>query len=69
MTPDQTNSVLKPKQQRRVEAILRARDALAAQGFMSKGKADAIDLVSVASWIVTGDDPWPGTPQPEAVAK
>lgn len=68
MTPDQTSSVLKPRQQRRVEALLRARDALAASSFMSKGKADAIDLVAVASWVVTGDDPWPGN-QPEAVVK
>lgn len=46
----------------RAEALHVARDVLAARSSTplssSRRAADALDLVNVASWIVSGEDPW-----------
>ncbi|WP_411815686.1 hypothetical protein [Gordonia sp. SND2] len=56
-----TDSTLTVEQQQRAEALDRARGALATRsGGLTPGTTgpDAIDLVNVAQYIVTGDDPW-----------
>lgn len=50
--------VLGPQQTERAAALHQARAVLVARGPMSSTKADAMDLVNVASWIMTGHDPW-----------
>ncbi|WFN94138.1 hypothetical protein [Gordonia sihwensis] len=52
---------LDPEQRARVAALRAANGVLAATGFARREAVDPIDLVSVAQYIVTGDDPWPST--------
>jgi hypothetical protein len=50
---------LDPEQRARVAALRGARDALVKRGpWLVAGAADAMDLVNVAGWILTGNDPW-----------
>lgn len=53
---------LTSQQRARVEALKAARSVLTTTGFASSTGPDAIDLVSLARYIVTGDDPWAGDP-------
>ena len=55
---EHVESPLSEKQLARVEAIKAARDALQAVTPISRGSVDPMDLVSVARYIETGDDPW-----------
>jgi hypothetical protein len=56
---DKPVSVLSERQKARVEALKAAREVLAARNVLSSGPADALDLVNVAMYIETGEDPWP----------
>lgn len=59
MTPDQAD---------RVEALRRAREVLEARPPEGRWTTppDTYDLVTVARWILTGEDPWPDDP-PEPI--
>lgn len=50
-------------QERRAEALMAARRALVNTTFAGTGKADAVDLVALAKWVMTGIDPY----EPEVV--
>jgi hypothetical protein len=47
-------------QRERVAALRAAREVLAARNLGGSSAVDAVDLTSVASFIVTGDDPYSG---------
>ena len=53
-------STLTLEQQQRAEALYSARRVLVnrAGAFGGSGAADPIDLVNLAQYIITGDDPW-----------
>lgn len=54
------SNVLTSDQLARVAALTASRSALVARGgvFSGTGSADAMDLVNVARYIETGQDPW-----------
>lgn len=61
------SNVLDQQQMARVAALSAARSSLISKGFASQGAADPIDLVSVARYIETGEDPWADlTPKAES---
>lgn len=45
-------------QRQRAEALTCARNVLASRSLTTVQSVDAVDLVNVASWIVSGIDPW-----------
>lgn len=49
---------LNPEQRARVAALRAANGVLAATGFGSRQAVDPIDLVNIAEYIITGNDPW-----------
>lgn len=49
---------LNPEQRARVAALRAANGALAATGFASRQAVDPVDLVNIAEYIITGQDPW-----------
>lgn len=53
-----TTTTLTVEQQQRAEALSEARDAITSKGFAGSSAANPADLVSVAEWILTGNDPW-----------
>ncbi|KXT55951.1 hypothetical protein Y710_16560 [Gordonia sp. QH-12] len=60
--PDAATTTLTLDQQQRAEALDRARGVLTTRsGLVGSTGPDAMDLVNVATYIVTGDDPWPPT--------
>lgn len=52
------SNVLDQQQLARIAALSAARSALVNKGVLSQGAADPIDLVQVARYIETGDDPY-----------
>lgn len=70
MTTPNLESHLNAKQRARAEALNEARAVLAHRGPLATSAVNAIDLVNVASWILTGHDPWLGdaTETPEQAA-
>lgn len=53
------NTALSRKQRRRVDALRAARLVTSSsRGLMNSAPAQPADLVSVARFILTGDDPW-----------
>lgn len=56
---------MNPEQTARVEALRRAREAL--QNDTDPTPPDTYDLVTVARWILTGEDPWPDAPPDPSV--
>jgi hypothetical protein len=46
-------------QRARAEALREARTVLAVRGPLTTGPVDPVDLVTVAQWILDGQDPWP----------
>jgi len=58
MTTPNLESNLNAEQLARAEALGEARAVLAYRGPLVTGAVDAIDLVKVAGWIITGQDPW-----------
>ena len=57
-TANTVESHLTADQLARAEALSEARTVLASRGPLHTGPVDAIDLVNVAGWILTGRDPW-----------
>ena len=55
---DFTSNVLSGEQLARVAALKAARVSLVSSGPLSSGAADPIDLVNLARYIETGEDPW-----------
>lgn len=51
---------LSEQQRARVEALTAARSVLVQRSPMTSGKADATELVSLATYIETGRDPYAG---------
>jgi len=51
-------TALSERQAARVECLRVAREVLAPRNVMGAGSLDAIDVVNVAMYIETGDDPW-----------
>jgi hypothetical protein len=51
-------SALSERQRARVEGLRTARELLAARTLGGTGAVDAIDLVNVAMYIESGEDPW-----------
>lgn len=49
---------LKPAQRRRVAALQSAREALGGRNVLGSNGVDAMPLVDVARYIITGDDPF-----------
>ena len=55
-----TGGVLSERQRARVECLRAARECLVARApFPTSGAPDVLDLVNVARYIETGEDPWP----------
>lgn len=50
--------VLTREQRARIECLQAARNVLVAKGIASSGKADPTELVSIAQYIETGEDPY-----------
>lgn len=68
--PRDTPDPLKRAQRRRVVAAAAARDVLATRSVTagdpvttSVKAPEVTDLVALASWIMTGEDPWPTPPR------
>lgn len=59
--------VLSERQLARVECMKAARSVLVERGFASAGKADPIDLVNLAMYIESGQDPYELDPVREIV--
>ena len=59
MASGETRTNLSPEQNARAEALEKARYVLAARstGF-SSGAVDAMDMHNLATFILTGEDPW-----------
>lgn len=53
---------LKPAQRRRVAALQSAREALGGRNVLGSNGVDAMPLVDVARYIITGDDPFRSEP-------
>lgn len=53
---------LKPAQLRRVAALQAAREALGGRNVIASNAVDAMPLVDVARYIITGDDPFRSEP-------
>lgn len=59
MTEQTPAPALRRKQRALIAALIAARDVLTApQGFATRSVPDAVDLVSLARYIVEGNDPW-----------
>lgn len=56
-TPDKP-AALTDEQKTRAAALHEARKVLGARAFMSSGQVDPVGVISVASWIVDGENPW-----------
>jgi len=54
----QIGVVLSERQQARVECLKAARECLVARGPLTASAVDSVELVSVARYIETGQDPW-----------
>lgn len=57
-----TAGALTVRQRARVECLRAARDCLVARGPFPTGAPDVLDLVNLARYIETGEDPWPTPP-------
>lgn len=60
------SNVLSERQLARVGSLTAARNVLVERGLMSAGKADPIDLVNLAMYIESGQDPYALEPVREA---
>lgn len=54
------DNVLSPDAQARIEALEAAKRVLSGTGLVARAGVDPIDLVNVAGYILTGEDPWAG---------
>lgn len=66
---DFTSNVLSGEQLARVAALKAARVSLVSSGPLSSGAADPFDLVNVARYIETGEDPYAVAPAAPAEPK
>ncbi len=60
------SNVLSERQLARVASLTAARNVLIERGLMSAGKADPVDLVNLAMFIESGEDPYALDPVREA---
>lgn len=49
---------LSAEQRARADALRAARTVLAAKAMLSSSAVDPVDLISVARYVMTGEDPW-----------
>lgn len=61
LAPD--DEVLTDEQRRRIQCLRAAREVLVSRGFGPAGKADPIELIDVARYIESGEDPYAVPPK------